>query len=298
MNKAIKVTVAGSILNVLLSIIKVLFGFLGNSMGLIADGFHSLSDLVTDIVVIVGIFIGRKPPDLEHQYGHKKLENFAEIVMGLILIGVAVKIGYDSVILFFNSDRYTPEIYTVVIAFISVVGKEVLFHVTKKTADSEKSKVVLANAWHHRSDALTSLAILVSLILSRFFRNLYFLDSIMGFAISVIIVVIGIKIISKSVLHLSDIAPGKEYYEKVKSLVNDYTGVINSHHLRMRYIGETVFIETHIEVEPDITVKDGHDISTGVKEMLMNWDENICDVLIHIEPAGDHIINQDDLNFD
>ncbi|MDD3626379.1 MAG: cation diffusion facilitator family transporter [bacterium] len=296
MDTKVRVTVLGSIINIVLVIIKILWGILGRSYSLIADGLHSLSDLVTDVIVLLGLFIGKKPPDVDHHYGHKKIENFAELGMGIVLIIVAVKLGFNSFEKTLEKDIPVPEMYTIILAFISVVFKEYLYQITKKVADSSGSDSILANAWHHRSDALTSIAVLTGLVLSIFVPGLIKVDAFMGMSISVFIVYIGIKIGIKASKKLSDIAPSKEYIEKVRAFIEEIAGVDNCHLLRMRYLGEKIYIECHIEVDPRLTVEEGHNIATEIKANLLKWDNKIAEVMIHIEPKGDHI-SDDKLHF-
>ncbi|HDS09969.1 MAG TPA: cation transporter [Firmicutes bacterium] len=287
MNEKVRVTIFGSGINVFLMFIKILFGFLGNSYSLIADGVHSLSDLVTDFVVLFGLFIGKKPPDLDHHYGHKKLETFAEFIMAFILIAVALKLGYNSFLKIFSTVTGSPAYYTVILALLSVFLKEYLYRITKKVSDSTGSGSLLANAWHHRSDALTSLAVLCGLVLSIFIPALVKADAIMGLGVSVLIIYVGVKIGFSSVRKLSDIAPSKEYTENVRVFIEKIDGVKNCHLLRMRYLGEKIYIECHIEVNGLLTVEAAHDIATEIKAKLLGWDKNIAEVMIHIEPFGD-----------
>ncbi|MCK4667127.1 cation transporter [Candidatus Dependentiae bacterium] len=289
MDKRIKVTVTGSILNIFLSAIKLTAGFLGNSYGLIADGIHSLSDLVTDILVVFGILIGKKPPDEGHHYGHKKLENIAEVLMGLILIILSIKLSVSSFKILLSGKVYTPAFYTIFIAIISVIIKEYLYRVTNKIAKECNSDVLLGNAWHHRSDALTSVIIVFSLGIGIYFPKFYFIDAIISIMISIIIMYLGIKITMRSLNKLSDAAPPEGYRNNVEQEIELIEGVGNVHGLRMRFLGSQIYIECPVEVDPDISVSLGHDIATEIKDHLMVWDKNIVEVMVHIEPLGDHL---------
>ncbi len=289
MDRRIKVTVTGSILNIFLSAIKLTAGFLGNSYGLIADGLHSLSDLVTDILVVFGILIGKKPPDKDHHYGHKKIENFTEVLMGLILIILSIKLSVSSFKILLSGKVYTPAFYTIIIAIISVVTKEYLYHVTNKIAKEYNSDVLLGNAWHHRSDALTSVIIVFSLGIGIYFPKFYFIDAIISIMISIIIMYLGIKIAIKSLNKLSDAAPPEDYKNQVEQKIESNEEVGNVHSLRMRFLGSQIYIECHVEVDPDISVSAGHEIATEIKEDLMDWDKKIVEVMVHIEPLGDHL---------
>lgn len=299
MDKRIKVTVWGALINIFLAGLKISVGLFGRSLALVADGLHSLSDLISDIVVILGVVFGRKAPDMDHQFGHKKFENLAEFILGIILIMASVKIGYDAITHFFSEQEFTqPAFITIFAASISVLLKETIFHITKKTATETDSDSLLANAWHHRSDALTSLAVLIGLAVGHFFPNITFIDGVLSILISMIIIKIGIQIIINSGKKLSDISPGTEFYKEIKKHIGNHNEVKDVHALKMRYIGNEICIEVHIEVNPQLTVQEGHAIATEIKEGLLENYDKICEVMIHIEPEGDHEIHNDNLEFD
>ena len=282
-----KVTVVGAIVNIMLSGVKLVFGLLGNSRALVADAVHSISDLASDIVVLFGLHYGNIPADKDHHYGHKKIETVTELALGLILILVAAKIAYDAGrAIVFNTHTH-PKIYTIVAAAISILSKEWLFRWTKATAFRIDSRAILANAWHHRSDALSSVAVLVGLVCTSITDKLAFMDAAASLVVAALIIKVGWGIIAEGYKRIIDTAPPDSYVGEIEQIIKDYPGVVNPHKLRMRYIGNAVHMEVHIEVKPDMTVKEGHAIAAGLKHKIMDYDLKVMDVTIHVEPEGE-----------
>lgn len=280
----VKVTVIGAVVNLILAIFKFVIGTIGNSKALVADAVHSISDLVTDIIVLLGLHFGNLPADQDHHYGHKKIETVAEIALGLFLIIVAVKLAYDSGAALWFKKIVRPKSITIVAAIVSVISKELLYRWTKKVGQRLKSGVIIANAWHHRTDAYSSIAVLVGLVFTRISSALVFMDALASLVVSVMILKVALGIASGGFKRIIDTAPPTHYIEETMKLISNYPGVKNPHKLKMRYIGDAIYIEVHIEVEPDISVKQGHDIAAGVKHMIKNHHKNVIDVIVHVEP--------------
>lgn len=286
-NRVIRITIAASITNIILSSLKIFFGIIGNSQGLLADGFHSLSDLLSDFVVYFGVIVGNKPKDFNHNYGHKKIENLSEILLGLILIISALYIAYDSGIAIYHHREVKPEFITIIIALISVIAKEVLFHFTIKVGKEENNSIIIANAWHQRSDSFSSIAVLIGLVVGYIHEPLHIVDSYMGIIVSFLILKVGISVIWKSAIKLIDTAPPLEIRKQIINIIKQNEEVLNFHNIRMRYIGNEIFIEMHIMVQSDYSIKKAHDISEELKEDIKTNIDNIYDVTIHIEPFED-----------
>ncbi|MCP4582952.1 MAG: cation transporter [candidate division Zixibacteria bacterium] len=283
----IQVTVVGAIVNILLAIIKFIFGILGNSRALVADAVHSMSDLASDIVVILGLHFGDQPADKDHHFGHKKIETVTEIVLGVLLLSVAFKLAYDAAFAIINQEYSHPTAITIIAAAISVVSKEWLFRWTKAVGIKHDSRAILANAWHHRSDALSSVAVLAGLVFIQISPELAVLDSIASLIVSVLIVKVGWDILLEGYKRIIDTAPPPSYVEEINKIIEKYPGATNPHKLRMRYIGNAIHMEVHIEVAPDMTVKEGHDIAAGIKHKILKHDNRVLDVTVHIEPEGE-----------
>ncbi len=283
----IRVTVVGAIVNIILSVLKFTIGIIGHSRALIADGVHSMSDLASDIIVVLGLHYGDLPADRDHHYGHKKIETLTEIALGIILLLVAIKLAFDGAHAILHREFSHPTAITIIAAAISVVSKEWLYHWTKAVAIKNDSRAILANAWHHRSDALSSVAVLISLIFIQISPELAVMDAIASLVVSVLIVKVGWDILIEGYKRIIDTAPPASYIQEINELMEHYPGVKNPHKLKMRYIGNAIHMEVHIEVDPNMTVKDGHEIAAGIKHKILEHDKRVIDVTVHIEPEGE-----------
>lgn len=283
----IKVTVVGAIINIVLSILKFVFGYFGHSRALIADAVHSLSDLASDFVVIFGLHFGSLPADKDHHYGHKKIETLTEIILGFILIGVAIKIAYDSATAIWLHQYSFPKPVTIIAAIISIASKELLYRWTKNIADKTDNRALLANAWHHRSDALSSIAVLIGLVAVQISPDLVFMDAAASLIVSALIIKVGWEIFHEGFKRIIDTAPPSKYVEDIYRIINEYPKVKNPHKLKMRYVGNAIHMEVHIEVDPEMPVREGHEIAAGVKHRILAFDKRVLDVTVHIEPEGE-----------
>lgn len=282
----VKVTAIGAVVNIVLSALKLFFGIVGNSRALVADAVHSLSDLASDVVVILGLHFGELPADKNHHYGHKKIETVTETVLGIILIMVAVKIAYDSgaAIVLHKTSHPTP--VTLIAALISIISKEWLYRWTRAIAIKLDNRAILANAWHHRSDAMSSVAVLVGLIFTQISAGLAVMDAVASLLVSLLILKVGGKIMLEGYRRIIDTAPPDGYVDKTERLIREYPGVIDSHKLKMRYIGNGIHMEVHIEVDPHMTVEQGHEIAAGIKHKILDGDSHVIDVIVHVEPQS------------
>ena len=287
----VRVTLFGSAINILLAVIKLIFGIWGHSRALVADAIHSLSDLASDIVVLFGLHYGNLPADRDHHYGHKKIETVTEIALGVILIAVAIELGYGSINEIWHQSYSHPRSITIIAALISILSKEWLFRWTKAVAIKEDSRAILANAWHHRSDAFSSIAVLVGLIAVQISPKLVFMDAVASLVVSVLIIKVGWNILLEAYKRIIDTAPPASYVEEIKAIIRTYPGVLHPHKLKMRYIGNAIHMEVHIEVDPDISVRKGHEIAAGVKHKILEYDKRVLDVTVHVEPSGEGLLD-------
>ncbi len=280
-----KVTIVGMIVNVALSIMKLIIGFIGNSQALIADGIHSFSDLTTDFSIIFGVKFWLQPADRGHPYGHHKIELLVTIVIALVLMAIGFGILFKAIFsLNSRNIQNAPEFITFFIALISIISKEVLYRYTIKQSEKLKSTALKANAWHHRSDAISSVPVAVAIIVSSIFPKLIFIDYIGAIIVSVFIIYPSFKMIKDAVSNLLDESVDKKTFDEISNIAQSIPNVINAHDIRTRKIGEAIFVDMHILVDKNITVKEGHDIAKAVKRTLLQQNLNILDVLIHIEP--------------
>lgn len=283
--RAIKdVTIVGIIVNIFLSVIKLVIGYFGNSQALIADGVHSFSDLTTDLSIIFGVKYWLAPADQDHQYGHHKIELLVTIFIAIILASVGIGILVKAIWSLNNNDIKTPSIIAFVGAFLSIISKEWLYHYTVEKAKKLKSSAVKANAWHHRSDAISSLPVAVVIILATFYPKLIFLDSVGAILVSIFIIYPAYKMFKESIANILDESVDEKTLKKIEKVSLKTNDVREVHDIRTRKIGETIFIDMHILVDGHISVKKGHDICEEVKKNLMKSNEDILDVLIHLEP--------------
>ncbi len=299
------VTWIGTVINLLLSILKILFGYLANSKSLISDGVHSISDLATDAMILIGVKYWNAPPDKKHPYGHGKIETLITFIIGLLLIGVAIMLGYEAISVLYNVliNNASPPLIQVniatwiamIIAIISIISKELLYRWTIKKSKQVKSSALLANAWHHRSDALSSappaIALAGIILGNHISYNLWFLDPIGTLLVCYMLLRAAVEISKSSVSTLIDTSANRVVKILIYKSVKSIDGVISNHKIRTTYIGaNSIKVDLHIMVDAEISITQGHDIATAVKYKLLSLDTKkeevtILDVLVHIEPA-------------
>ncbi len=281
------VTVVGIIVNLFLSITKLVIGYLGNSQALIADGVHSFSDLATDLSIIFGVKYWLAPADEEHQYGHRKIELLVTIFIAIALAFVGISIFAKAILALKQNNIQSPSLVAFVGAMLSIISKEWLYRYTVKKANMLKSPAVKANAWHHRSDAISSLPVAIVIIIAAIFPKLIWLDAIGAIVVSVFIIYPAYTIFKKSILSILDESVDSETLSKIEQIALQTKDVKEVHDIRTRKAGETFFVDMHILVDGNISVQEGHDISEEVKLNLMKSNEDILDVLVHLEPFNE-----------
>ena len=281
-----RVTLLGVAINLLLSVIKVIGGIFGHSQALLADGLHSLSDLASDGMVLIAAKHAGEDADEDHPYGHARYETLATVALGFLLIGVAVGIGFDAISrLSTDSPPQSPHLYTLIIAAISVLSKEWLYHVTRRVAQRIRSQMLEANAWHHRSDAVSSIVVLIGI--GGTFFGYPMLDIIAALLVAFMIAKIGIDLAKQSVQELVDTALEPETIEKIRQTILSVDDVRQLHMLRTRRMGHNALVDVHIQVSPRLSVSEGHHISEKVETTLKETFEEINDVTVHIDPEDD-----------
>ena len=284
--KGIKVTLVTIAVNMVLAFIKVFTGFIGNSYALIADGVESVTDIFTSIVVFGGFKIGEKPPDENHPWGHGKAESLAALFVALILCLVAVGIALQSLKEIANPSL-APAPYTLIVLVTVILSKELLFRFLLKKGKDLGSLALKADAWHSRSDSLTSLAAFVGIGISLVGGEKYVsADDWAALFASGIILFNGIKILRSATDELMDTTPEPEIEACIRDIAKKTEGVIDVEKCRVRQSGSGFFLEIHIEVDGDISVYRGHEMAHQVKDALMGSDFKIIDAVIHVEPAG------------
>lgn len=281
-----RITLWGMAINLLLAVIKIAGGFIGQSQALLADGIHSLSDLASDAMVLLAAKHAGEEADEDHPYGHARYETLATVALGLLLIVVAAGISYNAILRLQNpAEIAIPALFTLLIAAISIISNEALYHATRSVALKIRSPLLEANAWHHRSDAISSIVVLVGISAS--FMGYPLLDAIAAIVVALMIAQIGFKLSRQSVQELVDTALDPELVEQIKQTILAIEDVKQLHLLRTRRMGYNALIDVHIQVAPRLSVSDGHHIAEGVEKALSDKFEEINDITVHIDPEDD-----------
>ena len=283
--QAKKVTLIGALINAILGFIKLLGGNLFNSHALIADGAHSFSDLVTDIMVLFASKYGSQDADDSHPYGHQRIETAATLLLSLLLILAGLSIAWDSIIDLLNAHHNKPSQWTLAIALLSILSNEALFHYTQNIGKRIKSTLIIANAWHHRSDAASSIVVLIGLFAS--IAGYYYFDAIAAIIVGIMIIQMGWSYGWNSIKQLVDTAVDPSLITTIENLILKVNGVQKIHQLRSRSMGQDIFIDVHILVSPYISVSEGHFIAQHVHNSLMNSVVHVKDVTVHVDPEDD-----------
>lgn len=284
--QARRITIIGAITNALLAIFKVVIGFSGYSQALIADGIHSLSDVITDGMVLVAAKASSQDPDQEHPYGHGRIETFANIILAAVLVLIGIGIAYDAILDIIYS-RYSgrPDVLVIAMAFISIVVNEGLYRATYRVGKRIQSPLLCSNAWHNRIDALSSLAVLIGVIFARY--SFPFFDSIAAILVSLLVIKMGVSLAWPSVKELVDTGVTKQTTEEIMRQIRTVSGVKELHQLRTRSSGGDIFTDVHVQVDAHISVSEGHYIADKVYAQLVAGGFDISDVVVHIDAEND-----------
>jgi cation diffusion facilitator family transporter len=285
--QARKVTLIGALTNLVLAILKVIFGIIGHSQALFADGIHSFSDLVTDFLVLMVSKAGSREPDIEHPYGHGRIETIATIVLAVLLLVVAFGIVLDAVHSILHLHFIRPAFFGLVVALISILANEWIFRYTLRVGKRIGSNLLNANAWHHRSDALSSLVVLVGIGGS--ILGFHYWDSVAAIIVALMIVHMGLKMIWASVKELIDTGVDEAILQNILEQILNVNGVKSAHQLRTRLVGGWIFVEAHILVDSHISVSEGHYVGDQIIKSLMKDFPKISDVVIHVDPEDDSV---------
>ncbi|MGB0721631.1 MAG: cation diffusion facilitator family transporter [Gammaproteobacteria bacterium] len=281
-----RVTVIGALVNLVLSIAKVVAGVIGHSAALVADGIHSLSDLASDVMVWVAAHHGHKDADDDHPYGHGRFETLATAALGLLLIAVALGIGIDAVgRLMDTDDAVIPSQLTLWVTVIAIASKEFLYHYTVAAAQRINSAMLRANAWHHRSDAVSSIVVLVGIVGAQW--GLPLLDPVAALVVGVMVARIGWELGWGAVEELVDKGLDPERLEEIERCIESVPGVVDLHMLRTRRIGSEALADVHILVDSRVSVSEGHQIAEEVRQALVRDIDELGDVTVHIDPEDD-----------
>jgi cation diffusion facilitator family transporter len=279
-----KVTWVGLWINLILAAVKFAAGIFGRSQALVADAIHSLTDLTTDIAVIAGSHYWSRPPDENHPYGHRRLETLVTVFIGIVLISAGIGIGWKAISTLHQQHAPPPGWIAIMAALASIVCKESLYRWTARIGRNLKSTALAANAWHHRSDAFSSLPVLIAVTGARVFPSWSFLDHVGAAVVSIFILHASIKIIWPGLGELIDVGAPTEIRKKIHDIALKNEGVLQVHDIRTRFISSSIQVDLHIVVEGLITVRQGHDIADDVRARIIDAIPEVLDVIVHVDP--------------
>ncbi|MFN6946382.1 MAG: cation diffusion facilitator family transporter [Cytophagaceae bacterium] len=285
--KGIKASLIGIIASLFLAIIKGVTGIIGNSQAMIADAIESVADVFTSIIVIIGLKVSAREPDEDHPYGHGKAEPIAGIVISMALIAAAIYICISS-IKYIITPHETPESYTLLVLIIVVAIKELLFRYVIKISTETNSNAIKADAWHHRSDAITSIAAFIGISIALIGGEGYeSADDWAALFAAAVILFNAYLIFKPAFAEIMDTAPPFEMNQEAKKVASEINGVLGLEKCFVRKMGFEYYIDLHVIVNGDKSVREGHDIAHKVKDAIKNADPRIKDVLVHIEPEDE-----------
>ena len=282
-----RVTLVGAGVNCALATLQIGFGLLGKSQALLADGLHTLSDLSTDFIVLFASGRAAKEADKSHPYGHGRIETLASMLLGAILFVVGVGIGLRGLESIISPSGINPKVITVFFAGLAIVAKEALYRYTLKAARTHHSTLLETNAWHHRSDALSSIVVVAGI--SAQLLGVPYMDAAAAIVVALMIMVMGYRLGRKALDELIDAGLDYELVDEVREAMLADTSVVGIHNLRSRSMGGQGYIDAHIEVDSDLTVSEAHYIAHKIEHRVKKQFPKIVDVQIHIDPLDDGI---------
>lgn len=283
-----KVTLIGSVVDLVLGVVKIVVGYTAGSQALIADGVHSLSDLATDFLVLFAAKHSHREADAEHPYGHGRIETVATVVLGVALLAVAVGICYEAVARLLELDTLPhPGVLALVIALLSVASKEAIYQYTTRVAHRLRSNMLHANAWHSRTDAISSIVVVIGV--GGTMLGYPYLDGMAAVAVALMIAKIGWDLLWNSLKELIDTSLDAGQIKEIRELILRVAGVRALHMLRTRRSGSDALVDVHILVDPALSVSEGHQIGERVRGELIGNLEEVSDVTVHIDPEDDEV---------
>lgn len=287
-----KVTLTGSAVNAVLIVLKFIAGFVGRSSAMVADAVHSLSDFISDVVVLIFVKISGKPKDKGHDYGHGKFETLATVIIGIMLIGAGIGLminGIEAVIRSLNgASLERPTMLALIVAVASILSKEWLYRYTLRTGNKINSQAVVANAWHHRSDAVSSLGTLIGIAGAMFLGDRWrILDPIAAIVVSVLIIKSGYDIVKPCISELLEASLPEDNEKRIISLVTSVPGILAVHNLRTRRIGNGIAVDLHAKMDGNLTLTEAHEKATAAENAIKRTFGSNAIINIHMEPVND-----------
>ncbi len=282
------VTVTGMVINITLAVGKVCAGIVGRSNAIIADGLHSFSDLASDIPVLWSITAAKQPPDHDHHYGHTRYESIVALFVGILLVIAALYIAAQAIATLSEHRGGISNWLPFWWAVASIVTKELLYWWTRAVGKRFHNQAIIANAWHHRSDAFSSIAAAIGIAGARIGGERWaFLDHLTAVLLAAFLVFAGIRIIRQALYRLTDRAPDPNSVTQLHAIITNIPGVRSFHAFRARHsgAGNQIEMDVHVQVDPEISVRTGHEIAERIEKELRNANPNLTGIVIHIEPS-------------
>jgi len=284
---AVRVTQIGAGADAFLTLAKLVIGYLGNSAALVAEGLHSAADLLFDVVVIVGMRMARKEADADHPYGHGKYESLATLILSLILLSVALGIVWDAVGRIQDPQLEAPAAIALWVAAGSMIIKEFLYQYTVRVGRRIGSKIIVANAWHHRSDAIASFAALIGIAGALMGWPIF--DPVAAIGVAFFVGKVGVDIAVDSLRELTDASTAidEEIHDTIQRLINEHPEVHSAHLVKARRMGPDIMVDVHVVVNPFLSVTEGHQIADEVEKTLVRKVSDVTSVMVHVDTTDD-----------
>lgn len=282
---AIKTSIITIIGNILLAIIKFIAGLLSNSGALISDGIHTVSDVFTTIIAMIGVTISNIEEDSNHRYGHERMECIASLILAFILFITGFEIGIEGLKVLINNNYASiriPGIFALAVACISIIGKEIMYQYTIRVANKIKSESLKADAWHHRSDALSSIGTLIGIILSR--MGYKFCDPLVSIIIAILICKVAYEIFIEATNKLVDKSCDEETIKKIEKVVLKQKGVLGIDDIKTRIFGNKIYVDIEIALDGNKSLNETHKIAEKVHDKVEKKFDNIKHIMIHVNP--------------
>jgi cation diffusion facilitator family transporter len=280
-----RVTAIGLAVNLVLSALKLAGGLVGASQVIVADAVHSLSDSTTDVAVLIGVKYWTKPPDRLHPHGHGRIESVVTAGIGLVLMAAALSLAWHAARTLLDGHERAPGTVALAAALVSIVSKEGLYQWTVRVGRRAGSVAVVANAWHHRSDALSSIPAALAVVLTRLRPSWIFLDNLGAVIVSAFIFRVGVLCAWPAIKEILEFGASDRDLERIKEIALATPGVAEVHAIRTRYLGGNVHVDLHVLVDGAMTVREGHVVSEAVKQRLLREGPRLGDVVVHLEPC-------------
>ena len=279
-----RVTIRGMMVNTGLSLAQIIAGIFAHSQALLADGLHTLADLITDVIVLITSHHSAKDADEDHPYGHARIETLASIFLGLALIGVAAGIGWRGIQTFASNQIIDTKSYALAFAFLAIFSKEFLYRYTVRAAREIKSTLLESNALHHRSDVFSSIVVVIGV--GAQVAGIQHMDALAAIVVSILISVMGAHLIKQAFAELIDTSLDQALVEKIRQHILQIDGVVAIHSLRSRSMGGQGYIDTEIRVNPHLSVSEAHYISLAIEQSVKKHFSEILDITVHIDPVA------------